>query len=543
MSPREPDADPKEHILSVYTKLAEKHRVHPTTSAMVHAGVTRNTIRHHFGSLSLLHKAACKAHPEVFATLNDADVFSPQRKKEVRDAVENCTRFIITTAVAGQAVHKGFLASLHTWCTENEGKLLILTAADPASGNDRPPLDKLLENELIVTEDLALNRSVFVSSIKLSAKQIEPMTGLSRIGQRDGSFVYANPKQRLKLVATAIDDLPCALMTTGACTLPDYEPNPDMPHSYMSRRTAYIATHDHCIGAIIIETDGPKKFHYRQVQADKQGRFPDLGILYTPKGRVDDYRPEVLVLGDWHSRSNDPVARECFVTGSESLASLTKPSAVVIHDGFDGDSISHHEKDNITVRAQQAALGHLSLEDEVRQYAADLTMLAEHFDEVLISKSNHDLFLDRYLAEGRYHDDPLNTAIALRMATVAIEGNDPLEWAVRRHLDPKVGERIRFFRIDDSYRVGGFEVAAHGHQGANGARGGTRAMEEAYGSSVSGHVHTPEILRKTVRVGTCSRLRLRYNRGGPSSWLASSCLIYPNGAFQLINCIDGEFHA
>ena len=84
------------------------------------------------------------------------------------------------------------------------------------------------------------------------------------------------------------------------------------------------------------------------------------------------------------------------------------------------------------------------------------------------------------------------------------------------------------------------ELGAHGDKGANGARGSLHAMENAYGNSVSGHSHSPEILRGAWQVGTCSYLKLEYNQG-PSSWLHSSCLLYPNGARQLINVIGGQW--
>ncbi len=82
------------------------------------------------------------------------------------------------------------------------------------------------------------------------------------------------------------------------------------------------------------------------------------------------------------------------------------------------------------------------------------------------------------------------------------------------------------------------ELGAHGDKGANGARGSLLAMENAYGNSVSGHSHTPEILRGAWQVGTTSLLKLEYVKG-PSSWMHTSCLVYPNGSRQLINAING----
>jgi hypothetical protein len=41
-------------------------------------------------------------------------------------------------------------------------------------------------------------------------------------------------------------------------------------------------------------------------------------------------------------------------------------------------------------------------------------------------------------------------------------------------------------------------------------------------------------------MGTSTYLKLNYNVG-PSSWMQSLCLVYSNGARQLINVINGSY--
>ena len=65
--------------------------------------------------------------------------------------------------------------------------------------------------------------------------------------------------------------------------------------------------------------------------------------------------------------------------------------------------------------------------------------------------------------------------------------------------------------------------------------------ENAYGLSVTGHAHTPEILRGAWQVGTTSKLNLDYTKGSPSSWFQTACLVYPNGSRQLISVVDGKW--
>jgi hypothetical protein len=58
--------------------------------------------------------------------------------------------------------------------------------------------------------------------------------------------------------------------------------------------------------------------------------------------------------------------------------------------------------------------------------------------------------------------------------------------------------------------------------------------------SIIGHSHTPAIEEGCYQVGTSTKLSRGYTHG-PSSWLNTHCLIYPNGKRTLINVIDGKW--
>ncbi len=535
--PHPANPDLRARIINVYLRLVRKLGMHPTLPDMAKAGVSRMQITRHFAGITELGAAAKAESPAAFKQIMDGDLFSHERFAEVNKQVARHKRYVVTTAITGAKVHPGFLAAIRTYCAEHAALLLVLPNMDPAAiVSKKRFFDPALHDDMIVTRDLRLNRNLFISSIKLSAKHIDPITGLGRIGQRDGSFIYASPKQRLKMVATGTTGLPHALMTTGACTLADYDSD-----RYLSHRTSYIAEHDHVLGAIIVEVADDRHFHFRQVQADKQGRFADLGRRYSGAGS-EEYRPAAMVLGDWHSAQNDPVARVAFVEGSCSLQALVQAKAVVLHDVFDGLSISHHEERNTILRAQRAARNQLDLGRELALLASDLRMFIQKFERVYVARSNHDEFLDRYLREGRYLNDSQNYATALRLATAMVmHGSNPVQVGAEMFGLPK-NHGIVFFGRNDSLRIGGVEVAWHGDKGANGSRGSLAAMEKACGASVSGHAHTPEILRRARQVGTCSILRPDYAQG-PSSWLTTSALLYPDGAVQLINVIEGAYRA
>jgi hypothetical protein len=528
--------DKKTSIIKCYAKLAKQIKRHVQNEDLNSVGITRDMVSHHFGSLSNLEKIAREKHPGYFFDVTVESLHSPKALQDLRDIVKNKKKFVITTAVQGCEVHKDFYKSIKQYCQLNDAHLLVIVASDPAAthGGKWGTISAQLANETIIIEDTRLNSNVFISTIKLSAKHIDPTTGLGRIGQRNGTFIYASPKQRLKPVPVSNSKLPHFMMTTGAITVADYDTD-----KYMSQRTAYIAQHDHVMGAVVFEIEDDETYHFTQIQSDSKGHFIDRGYIYRSTGR-SQVRPEAFVLGDWHSGVTDPLARRAW----EEVSKEMKPKKIILHDAFDGLSINHHEEKNQLLKAKRSKLGQLSLENECINFCKDLIEMSDLCDELVIVKSNHDLFLARYLSEGKYTKDPQNHRISLILALKMLDGEDPLKAAVEIFVpinEQKKLNKIKFLKSEEDFKIEGIQCGAHGHQGPNGARGNIINMEVAYGNSVTGHAHSPEILRGAWQVGTSSLLKLEYNTGGASSWLHSSCLIWPGGTRQLINSINGKW--
>jgi hypothetical protein len=533
-------AKAKKKVLKTYTSFVKKQGRHPTTSEMLQLGVTRNTIRHHYGSISVLKELAREEFPKVFRDIIDGDYFTEQRYEKLQNDVKNYSRFVITTAVVGSPVHKKFLAAIENYCSRNRALLLVLPSADPAKSSDWV-LDRVLAQKQIhlVFKNLSLNSNFFVSSIKTSAKQLKPMTGLERIGNRNGSFVFASPKQDLDFVATSNTKFPHALMTTGAITLPDYETD-----EYMSERTAYLAKEDHVMGALIVEIEDDKIYHFRQIQAEStSGNFVDLGDYYKSTGEVEQMDAEALVMGDYHAGETDPTAKQAW----KEVVQAVRAKDLVLHDMFNGKSISHHDKKRKVKMAIKFKENHLSLQDEAKITADEANDLASWIKsrdgKLFWVKSNHDDFLARLLEDGGWIDDPINMVLCSSLIEPMSEGKDPLTVLMekQKNLKADTKSRIVWLKRTQDYKIAGHQIAAHGDLGSHGYRNPTlENLENSYGSSVSGHSHTPAIRRNAWRVGTSSMLKLDYNEG-PSAWLHTSCIIYPNGARQLVNAFQGKW--
>lgn len=526
----------RDKILKVYADLAKKLRRHVKMNDLVDSGYTKDTVTHYFRSLTRLSEEAREKYPDSFHDIAVKDILEPKTLQQLEDTVKKYNKFVITTAVTSCSADVNFLKSIQSYCTKHDAALLVLVASDPAHnkefGKDHGSFDKeiIKYGGHIVITDTAMNSNLYLSTIKLSAKHIDPITGLGRIGQRNGSFIYASPKQRLKAVPVSNSKLPHFLMTTGAVTKPNYASG-----NYMSDRTAYIADNDHVMGALVVEIVDNKIYHFRQVQADKDGSFIDLAHQYSSDGKVTYVEPEAFVLGDWHSGQTDPKASKAFI----EVIKAFKIKTVVLHDAFDGLSINHHEEKQLILLAQRAEKKQLDLKNEMVGLAKDLNMFNEIVDQVVMVKSNHDEFLERYLQSGKYVEDPQNHRIALQLALAMLDGEDPLKHGVEM-LGLKEKSKVLWLKRDEDFKIARIQLGAHGDKGANGSKGSLQAIESAYGQSVSGHSHTPEILRGAWQVGTTSLLKQEYNKG-PSSWLHTSCLVYPNGSRQLINVINGKW--
>ena len=522
----------KELLLKKYRAYIQKNSSIPSLAALVDLGISRAAIRHYFGSNTQLFNYIKKNFPETLERVIDETRFTPARFSELKKEAKKFKRFIVTTAIVDKPVHEGFLKSLKSYCEKNQALLLILPCQDVASRSKvfKWTLDPKLSNEYIVFDDLGLNSNIWISTIKMSAKQINPLTGLSRISQRNGSTIFPSPKQQLDFVtSSARKKIPRALMSTGAITVNDYSTD-----RYMSGRTSYIAENDHVMGAIVVEVKNSKEFFFRQIQAsEKTGAFVDCGLRYQSDGSVSLDSPEAIVWGDYHSGSTDQVVKSV----TRDIVKSVQPYDMIMHDFYDGKSISHHDMKKPLIRVKKVMENKHSLRNEIREMRDELNDLTQWVDgQVILVKSNHDEVLERYLKEARYANDDNNHYYALDLAKKMLEGEDPLKYAVEVVEGLTCREKVTWLQRDEEYKIANVECGAHG----DGWQSSMQYWEKALGNCVIGHSHSAAILRGVFRVGTSSLLQLDYNVG-PSNWTQTHCLVYSDGSRQLINIINGEW--
>lgn len=515
----------KRTYIKIFSKWCKRHKIMPKIKDLRDIDITKSVLDTYFGgNLDNLVNEAKALYPHRFKNFIDDRIWNSSRLRQLKDKIKKYKRFIITTAVGGTEVHEDFLSSIRFYCKKNNALLLLLVA-----DNSLEELDDKLINENIVFSDVALNSNLYVSTIKILPKMIDPVTGMDRIGGKTGSFIFGSPKQRLTFVPQHnVNPVPHCLMTTGAITVPEY-----FGRKYYQKRTDYLANHDHKMGAIIVEIEDSKVFHFRQIQMDSNGGFVDLGKRYWNEN-VEEIDTEAIVLGDWHSGDTDPTVAKCW----EQLSREIKAKRAVIHDGFNGASINHHEFNKPLERAKVSIEKKNDLKKELDNYIYDLNRFTDQYEEVLVVPSNHDRFLEKYLQSGMYTQDPQNHLISLDLAKQVILGQNPLEWYISR--SAKAPTRIKWIKKDEHVDIEGVKVSDHGDYGANGSRGNLKGLEKTTSKGVFAHSHTPQILREAWQVGTSTYLRLKYTNG-PGSWCNTSCAIYKGGSRQLINCINGKY--
>lgn len=500
----------------LYTKIldwAQENNNTPSYADLISLGISRDMIRHHWGNLQNLKQ-------EI---LQDVELFSIHHAKPAKIGSKRV--FVITSVVSGLPIYSPFLDALNAFVKHYNAELLLLPIIDPKNEFFDPKAQK---HGFITKEQIDLNKNLKIINLHSPPKAVDITSNLGRISHKFTSIILPSTKLRLQYVAIPGKTLPRAIMSPGCINLPKYvDPNKTFP-----TKTNFIANNDHSISALVVEIENEEYFHFRQLIPDSTGAFADLGLLFTPEQKIKKIEG-VAVLGDWHVTKTDLFLRDHTI----QLLDKLNIKLWVMHDVFDGDSISHHDIGNEGLLARKALEGRLSLERELQAYANELFTLAKN-RQLVIVKSNHDEHLERYLSEARYIKHPYNHKLCLELSLDLLSGKNPLEEFTKRvHGELK---QITWLKRDESYKYQGIELGAHGDRGANGAKATIRQMENSYGSVVFGHTHTPQILRSAWAVGTSTDVKPDYGTG-PSSWVQTHCLIYENGSRQLINFINNKF--
>jgi hypothetical protein len=466
--------------------------------------------------------------------------------------------FVITAAQNATPLHEGFWNSLLQYCEFRNAELMVIpiryknatsrwteSQANAEWWLEHPKLDERPLQKYLWNVRKELNKNITVlGDIKIQPTAISPLTGFEGITHGE-SGIFGHTKLQLKVVATPQGKYPKILTTTGACTV----------KNYTDTRAGKLGEFHHTLAAIVVEVDGPR-FHLRQINAKSDGTFYDLDYLYDgTKRNPTNYigsggHAPALVMGDTHVEGVDPaVERATF----DDMIPFFRPKKLFFHDLEDGGSVNHWAAKNPFVTAARHYAKQGSAEEEF--YSA-LRFVTDHTPadgtQSFIVASNHNDWIHRWVLDRDWKTlSPNDRGFYLRVASELYEQSKLLTgdgaerlnafiMLAKRHFDSGEHGNVKVLDYEQSELVEGIECGMHGHYGPNGSRGSARSMRRIGVKSIIGHSHTPAIEEGCYQVGTSTRLSRGYTHG-PSSWLNTHCLIYPNGKRTLINIIDGKW--
>lgn len=451
---------------------------------------------------------------------------------------------VVTSAQNATPKHEGFWKALEQYCNHRSADLVVIptryknpTSVWTESQEDADYWD--VPDSVLCNTRKRLNENlILLGDIKTQPTATSPLTGFEAITHGE-SGILGHTKLHLRTIATPQGRFPKILTTTGACTLPNYTDS----------RAGKLGEFHHTLGAVVVEIHG-KIFHMRQLNAEgKSGAFWDRNKYYGAANVLslkETALRNALVCGDTHVRQVDPVVDA--VTYEEIVPELGVDT-VVFNDLLDGITINPHGAHNPFVAVANYMAGNANVRSEVFEALEYVAQRAASLKQAVIVPSNHNDFLHRWLINTDWRGcDPQNRRFYLETALAMVEvaekaGTDAerlnafIYWA-RRVFDGN--EKVKVLERDESHTINGIEVGMHGDLGPNGSRGSARNLRRIGVKSIIGHSHTPAIDEGCYQVGTSTRLKLGYNQG-PSSWLNTHALIYPNGKRTLINIINGEW--
>ena len=423
------------------------------------------------------------------------------------------SKYIITTYTPGMTVNTNFIKTLKRYCCKNSARLLILTTKTIDS-------DAILSNEIdtrnIVTIDKSLNDNLLVKVLPVSPTCANPIAGLTSLSHGELSVIVAGNKQVLKHLPSYSGVR--LIASTGSCCAREYGDS----------LAAAKAASEHILGALIVEIENKQVFHLRNIIANKDGEFFDIGCKYTPQG-AKYVGIDSLVAGDIHAEESDPKVIDllCKFGKKHSIRQL------FLHDIHSGSGVTHHIAGDVVL--QSKINNEMTLENSLDKCVSIVNQMANNYKHVFVVASNHDAHTEDWLREGRFVSDKINLKTGAFLFNKLV--NDflsPLQaWFQHR----KAANNVIFLEENMNLMAGKYIVSKHGHAGTNGSRALPKGIR-----SLTGHTHSAEIKQDgSIVVGhSCDVSKVNY-LSGASSWSQSFAIVHEDGFAQLINLVGHKF--
>lgn len=357
------------------------------------------------------------------------------------------------------------------------------------------------------------------SRIRPTAK--EPLTGYEVLA-KDNNLVLPHSKIHFKTMPRFKSDPLRTMSTTGYIT----------NKNYSDSKAGETAWEHHSYGFVIIEKKEDGICHVpRNVKVKSDGSFIDI-INSVKNGKVTQIdSSDGLVLGDIHaSEVNMDILGETF-----NLMTSLRPKKTILHDLFDGATCNPHEVKDMYIQKKKIREDKFLIDQEIEHSFDVVESLRPYTDEIYVSLSNHDVFLDRLINDGNWKKDLHNSHNYLKYAYIQqTEDIEKYGTIYGYLLNEKFNGEVKYLNYDDSLKIGGYECALHGDNGTNGSRGSYKQFSRLNTKMIHAHQHSPVLHNNVTCVGVTCNIQQYYTRKGLSSWAYAHSVVHDNGKNQLL---------
>lgn len=402
--------------------------------------------------------------------LADSDSF---KKASIRKFDKTSKRFIITWAQNDTPINKQLWLNIKAYAKFINADIHVI------AGRYKNPQTQYKDGynwHIDLTEYLDAARQQLhprvslLGDVKTLPTAAYPLNGHEGFSE-NMNCIIGHPKMHVKSLAVLEGNPDKRLFTTGAIT----------KKNYTNSRAGKLGEFYHTYGFCVVECDGSDA-HIRQVPALTNGSFIDLMNQVKDEEITRIESIPAAVLGDVHYSKMDP--KMDVVT--RKMLETFNPGTVVMHDVFDGQSVSHHDRRDPVLMYQKHLQGKDILKDEV-----DATLkYLEKYDpyNVVVVNSNHDNWVDRWLRTQDWTKDIKNAKEYAEYLAIALTGKAP-KGIIPYLIEQKFGKKIKCLDRNESFKIKAYELSQHGDMGVNGSRASLNQFAKLSTKSIIAHSH------------------------------------------------------
>jgi transposase len=463
-----------------------------------------------------------------------SDLPSQLQKAQDRVLNKNTKVLLVTTAQNKTAINKDFLNNLIAYKDYITNELGKQTEIVIIPSKYRNPTNNI-EDEKAKSEDWwedVINDYLFYGKVNLGDTLIscdshisptakQPLDGYEILASNN-HLVLGHSKVHFKTLPR-FRDAPLRIMsTTGYIT----------SKNYSKSKAGAVAFENHAYGFVVVELKKDDVCYIpRNVKVKSDGSFIDITNSVSNNTVSKISSSLGFILGDAHTRQ---INRD-FLKVSIDLMKQLNPKKTVIHDLLDSSTMNHHESKDMFIQRQKIIQGKHLIEDEVEECLELLAELKGCCGDIYAIESNHDVWMDKHVNEGKWQNDLHNSPAYLKYAYIQqtvdlTKYGNILGYLIHERFN---GE-VQYVKMGDSLYIGSYQCGLHTDYGINGARGNVRGFGKLNLKLIGGHVHAPVLYNNVTLVGILCNLKQYYNRKGLSSWAYAHSVVHENDKNQLL---------